>query len=170
MHTVKDKVLLYVPVTTTQLTRLKLDLAVSTDLKVKRGWNDPQCSSLLIPPRLQDEFCADPLWVFWLTRTLQTCLWVWFRAFMSKAQSSQIKIRATEFPSFLYVDASKFDKNKPYNGLLRGPILIHITFWSLSQFLLPLKWFLGFPMYFHWPKHSDAEECLKSFKITGRDP
>ena len=60
VHTVKDKVLLYIPATT-QLTRLKLDLAVSTDLKIKRGWNDPQCSSLLIPPRLQVEFCTDPL-------------------------------------------------------------------------------------------------------------
>jgi hypothetical protein len=60
MHTVKDKVLLYIPATT-PLTRLNLDLAVSTDLKAKRGWNDPQCASLLIPPRFQDEFFAGPL-------------------------------------------------------------------------------------------------------------
>jgi hypothetical protein len=60
MHTVKEKVLLYLPATT-RLTRLKLDLAVSTDLKAKRGWNDPQCASLLIPPRFQEDFFADPL-------------------------------------------------------------------------------------------------------------
>lgn len=60
MHTVKEKVLLYLPATT-PLTRLKLDLAVSTDLKAKRGWNDPQCASLLIPPRFQEEFFAGPL-------------------------------------------------------------------------------------------------------------
>jgi hypothetical protein len=60
MHTVKEKVLLYLPATTS-LTRLKLDFAVSTDLKTKRGWNDPQCALLLIPPRFQDEFFAGPL-------------------------------------------------------------------------------------------------------------
>jgi hypothetical protein len=58
---------------------------------------------------------------------------------MSKARSSQIKIRATEFPSFLYADASKFDKDKPYRGLLRGPILVRVRFWSFSMFLLPLR-------------------------------
>jgi hypothetical protein len=62
MHTVKEKVLLYVP-TTTQFTRLNLDLAVSTDQKAKRGWNDPQCASLLIAPRFQNEFFADPLYI-----------------------------------------------------------------------------------------------------------
>jgi hypothetical protein len=61
MHTVKEKVLLYVPATT-QFTRSKLDLAMSTDQKVKRGWNDPQCASLLIPPRFQNEFFAGPLY------------------------------------------------------------------------------------------------------------
>jgi hypothetical protein len=60
MHTVKDKVLLYLPATT-PLTRLKLNLAMSTDVKAKRGWNDPQCVSLLIPARFQDEFFASPL-------------------------------------------------------------------------------------------------------------
>jgi hypothetical protein len=61
MHTVKEKVLLYVPATT-QFTRLKLNLAMSTDQKAKRGWNDPQCTSLLIPPRFQNEFFAGPLY------------------------------------------------------------------------------------------------------------
>jgi len=71
MHTVKEKVLLYVPAMT-QFTRLKLDLAVSTDQKAKRGWNDPQCASLLIPPRFQEEFFAGPLYfVFSLTCTLR---------------------------------------------------------------------------------------------------
>jgi hypothetical protein len=60
MHTVKEKVLLYLPATTS-LTHLKLDFAVSTDLKAKQGWNDPQCVLLLIPPRFQDEFFAGPL-------------------------------------------------------------------------------------------------------------
>jgi hypothetical protein len=60
MHTVKDKVLLYIPATTL-FTRLKLDLALSTDLKAKCGWNNPQCTLLLIPPRFQDEFFAGPL-------------------------------------------------------------------------------------------------------------
>jgi hypothetical protein len=58
---------------------------------------------------------------------------------MSKARSSQIKIRATEFPSFLYADASKFDKDKPHRGLLRGPILVRVRFWSFYQLLLPLN-------------------------------
>jgi hypothetical protein len=47
---------------------------------------------------------------------------------MSKARSSQIKIRATEFPSFLYADASKFDQNRPHRGLLKGPILVRVSF------------------------------------------
>jgi hypothetical protein len=58
---------------------------------------------------------------------------------MSKARSSQIKIRATEFPTFLYADASKFDKDKPHRGLLRGPILVRVNFWSFYQLLLPLN-------------------------------
>lgn len=51
---------------------------------------------------------------------------------MSKARSSQIKIRATEFPSFLYADASKFDKDKPHRGLLRGPILVRVSYWTFA--------------------------------------
>ena len=89
---------------------------------------------------------------------------------MSKARSSQIKICATEFPSFLYADASKFDKDKPHQGLLKGSILVRVYLWSFYQLLLPLNGFLGFPMYFHWPKHGHAEGCLKSLKITGGDP
>jgi hypothetical protein len=89
---------------------------------------------------------------------------------MSKARSSQIKICATEFPSFLYADASKFDKDKPHRGLLRGPILVRVSFWSFYQLLLPLNRLLGFPMYFHWPKHGHAEGCSKSLKITSGDP
>jgi hypothetical protein len=58
---------------------------------------------------------------------------------MSKARSSQIKIRATEFPSFLYANASKFDKDKPHRGLLKGPVLVRVSFWSFSLFLLPLN-------------------------------
>jgi len=53
---------------------------------------------------------------------------------MSRARSSQIKIRATEFPSFLYADASKFDKDRPHRGLLKGPILVRVSFWSFSLF------------------------------------
>jgi hypothetical protein len=49
---------------------------------------------------------------------------------MSKARSSQIKIRATEFPSFLYADASKFDQNRPHRGLLKGPILVRVSFFG----------------------------------------
>ncbi len=60
MHTVKEKVLLYAPAMT-EFTRLKLDLAITTDQKVKRGWNNPQCTSLLLPPRYQDEFFHSPL-------------------------------------------------------------------------------------------------------------
>lgn len=90
---------------------------------------------------------------------------------MAKARSSQIKIRATEFPSFLYADASKFDADKPHRGLLRGPVLVRVGFDCFFwRYLLHPIDFLGFPMYFHWPKHGNAEGCSKSFEITGRDP
>jgi hypothetical protein len=60
MHTVKEKGLI-LALATAQFTHLKLNLAISTDQKAKQGWNDPQCASLLIPPRFQDEFFNDPL-------------------------------------------------------------------------------------------------------------
>lgn len=54
------------------------------------------------------------------------------RMFMAKVRSSQIKIRASEFPSFLYADASKYDPKKPYRGLLRGPLLVRVGGLPLS--------------------------------------
>jgi len=61
-HTINHKVLLFVS-PTDRFIRLKLDLAVSTDQKAKCGWNDPQCASLLIPPRLYESFFSNPMYV-----------------------------------------------------------------------------------------------------------
>ena len=58
------------------------------------------------------------------------------RQFMAKVRSSQIKIKASEFPAFLYADASNFDPKKPHRGLLKGPLLVKVS--GISSYLLSL--------------------------------
>ena len=51
---------------------------------------------------------------------------------MAKIRNLEIKIHASEFPSFLYADAAKFNPTKPYRGLLRSLLLIRV--WHANQF------------------------------------
>jgi hypothetical protein len=46
---------------------------------------------------------------------------------MQSVRSSTIKIKATEFPSFLYPVDADYNPNKPLIGLLRGPLLVRVS-------------------------------------------
>jgi hypothetical protein len=92
------------------------------------------------------------------------------RMFMAKVRSSQIKIRASEFPSFLYADASKYDPNKPHRGLLKGPLLVRVCDLPHSfAFSSNKLWCVDFSMYLYRPKHGNAKGCKESFQVAGGD-
>ena len=95
------------------------------------------------------------------------------RTFMAKIRSSQIKIKASEFPAFLYADGSKIDPKKPHRGLLKGSLLVRvsdITSTSTCVFCELKIECIGFPLYLYRPKHCNAKGCLEYFEVTGRDP
>jgi len=52
---------------------------------------------------------------------------------MAKIWNLEIKIYASEFPSFLYADAAKFNPKKPYRGLLRSLLLVRVCYTLARQ-------------------------------------
>ena len=52
---------------------------------------------------------------------------VFFSIFMQSVRSSKTKIKATEFPSFLYPADAVYDCDKPLIGLLRGELLVRVS-------------------------------------------
>jgi len=46
---------------------------------------------------------------------------------MQSVCSSNIKIKATKFPSFLYPPNADYNPNKPLIGLLRSPLLVWVS-------------------------------------------
>jgi hypothetical protein len=49
------------------------------------------------------------------------------RKFMQGVRGSTIKIKATEFPFFLYPADAAYNPHKPLIGLLRGPLLVRVS-------------------------------------------
>ncbi|KAF5370432.1 hypothetical protein D9615_009740 [Tricholomella constricta] len=76
------------------------------DPETQRGWDDEQCSLLLTPLRLLSTFFEDPI------------------TFMQKVQNGEIKIKAKEFPSFLYPEGTEYIMGNEFDGLMRGPLLL----------------------------------------------
>ena len=93
------------------------------------------------------------------------------RTFMANVRSSQIKIKASEFPAFLYADASKFDPKKPHRGLLKGLLLVRVSDVASTSSCVSLRKLrcIGFPWYLYRPKHCNAKGCAEYFEVTGRD-
>ncbi|KAF8955164.1 hypothetical protein BDZ97DRAFT_1860264 [Flammula alnicola] len=73
-----------------------------------RGWNDEQCSLLLTPLRLLPKFFEDP------------------HTFMQNVQNGETKIKAKEFPYFLYPEGTVYSLDNEFEGLFRGPLLLRV--------------------------------------------
>ena len=173
--TINHKILLFVP-PTDHFIWPKLDLAVSNDQKAKRDWNDSQCSSLLIPPRLYESFFSNPMYV---TITLCTSTPSYFSLIisniMAKIWNLEIKIHASKFPSFLYANAAKFNPKKPYCGLYEVfSLFVYVIHWHTNQFSSTLlshtENYLGLLLHFHRSKYCNEEGCKRLQQISSWDP
>ncbi|KDR80176.1 hypothetical protein GALMADRAFT_62262 [Galerina marginata CBS 339.88] len=45
---------------------------------------------------------------------------------MQSVQNGEIKIKAKEFPSFLYPEGTEYIVGKEFDGLMRGPLLVRV--------------------------------------------
>ena len=72
---------------------------------------------------------------------------------MQKVQNGEIKIKAKEFPSFLYPEGTEYIIGNEFDGLLRGPLLVRV---SVLVFRVRFKVMLlsGFSVYFLRPSGS----------------
>ena len=57
---------------------------------------------------------------------------------MSKALDGTIRIRASEWPSFLYASTTSYDPDNEEEGLLRGYLLLRVRFLTFLWHLLSL--------------------------------
>jgi hypothetical protein len=69
------------------------------------------------------------------------------RKLLLSIRSSKVKIRASEFPSFLHPENTRFDQSKPLVGLFRGPLLVRVGFIVFQR--LHFNYFLDVPLPFH---------------------
>ncbi|TFK38280.1 hypothetical protein BDQ12DRAFT_723616 [Crucibulum laeve] len=79
----------------------------SAHAKSLRGFNHPEIARLLCPIKQLGEFDADP------------------NAFMDQVKDGQIKIKAKDWPAFVYSADGEFDPEDVSNGLMRGYVGIH---------------------------------------------
>lgn len=81
--------------------------------------------------------------------------------FMQNVQNGEIKIKAKEFPSFLYPEGTEYIIGNEFDGLLRGPLLVRVTglvsLWLLVNLLI-LFLYQAFRCIFSGPRSAFNKE------------
>ena len=80
---------------------------------------------------------------------------------MLNVRNSTTKIRATEFPSFLYPSDTNYNPEKPLAGLFRGPLLIWASTMTYIYHRLTVTFSLDVPLHFQGGKlHCTGPDVL----------
>ncbi|KAF8197841.1 hypothetical protein BJ912DRAFT_952284 [Pholiota molesta] len=84
----------------------RMSSRVTLEKKCDRGWNNLYTARLLCPLKYLDEFDKEP------------------QTFMTDVLEGRIKIKASQWPSFLYPPDTSYDRDSLEDGLFRGKVLI----------------------------------------------